>query len=83
MNERRLVEYDCYLCDGCRNYGYNEFLGDSLHNIPAKTHVAELPDSWHCPLCGADKSLLRPSTMLDGFIDSSKEICQPRGNQQK
>lgn len=83
MNDQRLVEYDCFLCDSCRSYGYNEYLGDSLHGIPEKTHVADLPSAWRCPVCGADKSQLRPSTMLDGFAYLPNERSQPRGNQQK
>lgn len=74
MDNRRLVEFDCFLCDCCRSYGYNELLGDLELRIPAKTHVADLPESWRCPVCGADKTNLRASTMIDGFSCEGQRV---------
>ncbi|MBX9878830.1 MAG: rubredoxin [Candidatus Obscuribacterales bacterium] len=74
MNNQRLVEYDSFLCDCCRAYGYNELFGDAQLNIPAKTHVADLPENWRCPVCDADRTNLRASTMVDGFSYEGKKI---------
>ena len=67
MKTRRLVEYDCFFCDVCREYVYNELLGEPTNGVSPKTHVDELPSTWQCPVCGAGKENLRASTLLDGF----------------
>lgn len=63
----RIVEYDTYFCDNCRKYLYNEASGDAEHHFHPGTLVEQFPAYWQCPLCGADKEQLRPSTMVDGF----------------
>ncbi len=74
MNEKRLVDYDCYLCDTCRTHVYDESIGEPSKGIAAKTLVENLPLSWRCPVCGASKDRLRASTLLDYFFD---EIATP------
>lgn len=65
---KKILEYDCYFCDNCRNYVYDEAAGDPEHGIEPNTHAFFLPPSWHCPSCGASKNELRPSTMLDDYV---------------
>jgi len=67
MNTQRLVEYDCFYCDLCRKYVYDESLGEPEVGIAPRTRVEMLPLSFRCPSCGANRDSLRPSTMLDGF----------------
>lgn len=43
-----------YLCEVC-GYVYDPAIGDVDHNIPAGTDFNDLPDSWTCPPCGADR----------------------------
>lgn len=46
---------DKYICTIC-NYEYDPELGDPGNNIAPGTPFEELPDSWVCPVCGAEKS---------------------------
>ena len=46
---------DKYVCQLC-GYVYDPALGDPEHDIAPGTAFESLPDSWTCPLCGADKS---------------------------
>lgn len=41
-------------CNYCAHV-YNEALGDPEHGIPPGTRLADLPDDWLCPDCGAGK----------------------------
>lgn len=45
---------DKYKCTVC-GYVYDEKEGDPDRGIDAGTPFAQLPDSWVCPLCGAEK----------------------------
>ncbi len=44
-----------YVCDLC-GWEYDEALGDPDNGIEPGTRFEDLPDSFVCPLCGADKS---------------------------
>jgi rubredoxin len=44
-----------YRCEVC-NYIYDPALGDPVGGIKPGTPFEKLPDSWVCPVCGADKS---------------------------
>ena len=43
--------YRCQLCD----YTYEPEEGDPEGNIKPGTAFEDIPDSWVCPVCGADK----------------------------
>lgn len=45
-------KYKCLVC----GYIYDPELGDSDGGIAAGTPFEDIPDSWTCPVCGADKS---------------------------
>ena len=45
-------KYRCLICD----YIYDPAEGDPGSGIAPGTPFEEIPDSWVCPLCGADKS---------------------------
>lgn len=47
-----------YICKAC-GYIYDPAQGDPLNNIPPNTPFEQLPDSWHCPMCGAPKSMFK------------------------
>ena len=68
MKPQRLVEYDCFFCDVCREYVYDESKGEPKQGIFPRTRVDILPISWRCPVCGASKDNLRASTLLDDFV---------------
>ena len=44
--------YRCIVC----GYIYDPVRGDPADGIEPGTLFVDLPDSWACPLCGADKS---------------------------
>jgi len=44
-----------YACSVC-GYVYDEVLGDPDNGIAPGTKFEDLPQSWTCPVCGADKS---------------------------
>lgn len=46
------MKYVCTLC----GYVYDEEEGDSTQDIAPGTKFNDLPDTWTCPLCGAEKS---------------------------
>jgi rubredoxin len=73
MKTQRIVEYDCFFCDVCRQYVYDEALGEPVKGIAAQTRVDMLPASWHCPVCGATREQLRAATMFDDFV--YEEAC--------
>ncbi len=44
-------KYECTVC----GYIYDEAEGDPDNGVAAGTKWADLPESWVCPVCGADK----------------------------
>ncbi|MFA5112687.1 MAG: rubredoxin [Candidatus Margulisiibacteriota bacterium] len=44
-----------YVCKVC-GYVYDPALGDPDNGIAPGTAFEQIPDSWVCPVCGADKS---------------------------
>jgi len=49
---RIMKQYVCTMC----GYVYDPAMGDPDNGFAAGTAFDDLPDSWCCPLCGADKS---------------------------
>lgn len=47
-----MAKYRCTIC----GYIYDPALGDSTQGINPGTAFEDLPDSWTCPVCGAQKS---------------------------
>ncbi len=46
-----MQSYMCELCD----YTYEPKNGDPENGIAPGTAFEDLPDTWVCPVCGADK----------------------------
>lgn len=44
-----------YVCSIC-GFTYDEDLGLPSDGLPAGTKWSDIPDDWHCPMCGAPKS---------------------------
>lgn len=44
--------YVCVIC----GFVYDEEQGLPDHGFPAGTKWEDIPDSWHCPECGASKA---------------------------
>jgi rubredoxin len=65
MESQKLLEYDCYFCDRCRVYVYDENAGDPERRIWPRTLVEQLPSTWRCPVCGGEKNELRGPTLPD------------------
>lgn len=51
-----MKKYECNVC----GYIYDPELGDPEGGITPGTSFADLPESWLCPICGADKSQFSP-----------------------
>ncbi|MEA5051179.1 MAG: rubredoxin [Oscillospiraceae bacterium] len=47
-----------YVCEIC-GWEYDEAVGDPDNGIAPGTKFEDLPDSFVCPVCGADKSQFR------------------------
>ncbi|HPP78954.1 thiamine pyrophosphate-dependent enzyme [Methanospirillum sp.] len=48
-----MAVWKCSIC----GYLYNETTGDPTSSIPPGTLFPELPDTWRCPVCHADKTV--------------------------
>ncbi|OGC06461.1 rubredoxin [candidate division WOR-1 bacterium RIFOXYD2_FULL_36_8] len=46
---------DKYVCKVC-GYVYDPEKGDPDGGISPRTAFEQIPDTWVCPVCGADKS---------------------------
>ena len=49
-----------YRCDVCNVYEYDDVKGDPGTNIKPRTKPEDFPDEWSCPICGSDKTHLKP-----------------------
>ncbi|RTL38116.1 MAG: hypothetical protein EKK48_22730 [Candidatus Melainabacteria bacterium] len=67
MSFQRVLEFDNFFCDSCRIFVYDETAGHKERGIKPCTRVDDLPESWMCPVCGADKYNLRAVTLVDGY----------------
>lgn len=59
-----------YICDVCTLYEYDSTLGDADFGIPAGTEPSDFPNSWVCPICGADRTHLIPRRAENAAIPS-------------
>jgi rubredoxin len=48
-----------YACSVC-GYIYDPASGDPDNGIKPGTAFEDVPDSWVCPICGAEKSVFEP-----------------------
>jgi rubredoxin len=58
-------KWECLVC----GYVYDEEKGDPTSGIGTGTKFSELPDTWVCPVCGADKDQFRK---IDGQGNPNK-----------
>ncbi len=49
-----------YVCSVC-GYVYDPAQGDPEHGVSPGTAFPDLPETWTCPICGADKSQFSPA----------------------
>jgi rubredoxin len=50
-----MKKYQCSIC----GHIYDPVEGDLTQNIDPGTSFEDIPKSWVCPICGAEKSLFR------------------------
>ena len=48
-----------YVCQVC-GYIYDPKNGDPDSGVHPGTPFEELPEDWHCPVCGAEKDQFEP-----------------------
>ena len=46
-----------YICNVCNVYVFDEEQGEPSNDISPNTSLADLPEAWRCPVCGAEKDL--------------------------
>jgi rubredoxin len=51
--ENGMTKYKCSVCD----WVYDPGIGDPDGGIKPGTPFESIPDTWVCPVCGADKSM--------------------------
>jgi pyruvate oxidase len=51
-----MAKWRCSIC----GYVYDELRGEPSTGTPSPTLFSDLPDSWYCPVCGADKKAFFP-----------------------
>ena len=49
-----------YRCNVCNVYEYDDVKGDPDTTIKPGTKPEDFPDEWSCPICGSDKTHLKP-----------------------
>jgi len=49
-----------YRCNVCNVFEYDTDRGNSLTNIPPGTEPPYFPPEWACPICGSDRTHLKP-----------------------
>jgi rubredoxin len=47
-----VTKWQCYYC----GHVHDEAVGDPEGGVAPDMRFADIPDSWKCPVCGADKS---------------------------
>jgi len=52
-----MKKYVCVVC----GYEYDPAKGDSGSNLAPGTAFENIPETWVCPVCGADKSDFQPA----------------------
>jgi len=62
-----------YRCNVCHVYEYTDTLGDVHTKIKPGTKPEDFPDSWECPICGADKTHLKP---VEEEVQEKLEVLQ-------
>ncbi|MBD0268906.1 MAG: rubredoxin [Cyanobacteria bacterium Co-bin8] len=65
-------DMDRYECRAC-GYDYEPVKGDDRGKIPAGVPFEEIPNSWKCPVCGAQKtqfSNIGPAGSPSGFKEN-------------
>jgi 4-hydroxymandelate oxidase len=67
-----------YLCTYCSVYVYDEDSGDPLTNLEPGTKWEEIPDTWHCPVCGMPKTYLHQ--IRDDIFSLKKTVYHERQN---
>ena len=50
-----MEKYECLVC----GYIYDPKIGDKKGKIPSNTSFKNLPETWTCPDCGAEKRCLK------------------------
>jgi rubredoxin len=61
------VEEDVYQCSECLTV-YNEKYGDETQNIAPNTAFQDLPDTYTCSLCEADKNSFKKKTVTKQLL---------------
>jgi rubredoxin len=51
-----MEKHYCRIC----GYVYDPNNGDLVNGVKSGTSFEDIPETWVCPVCGADKSLFEP-----------------------
>lgn len=53
---KQMIKYQCTVC----GFVYDPEEGDPDGGIAPGTAFEDIPDNWHCPVCGVSKSDFEP-----------------------
>ena len=69
-----------YRCNVCKVYEYDDAIGDVHTKIKPGTKPEDFPDSWECPICGADKSHIQPieEDVIEEKVDITETVTCPK-----
>jgi len=77
-NEAKASSYKCTVC----GYIYDPAKGDPDGGIKPGTPFEQIPDTWVCPVCGADKSVFeKVNELSQRHGDTEKYIFATKGNE--
>ncbi|MFQ5574113.1 MAG: glutamate synthase-related protein, partial [Terriglobia bacterium] len=62
-----------FRCNVCNVFTYNKDEGHSNSGILPGTDPAKFPESWHCPVCSADKTHLKPYSKANLEYDPERK----------
>lgn len=70
-----------YLCSYCSVYVYDEDSGDPLTDLKSGTKWDEIPNTWHCPVCGMPKTYLHQ--IRDEVFSLKNAVYTEKQNEKK
>src|SRR5271157_2008292 len=68
-----------YRCNVCNTFEYDPERGSSTTGIRPGTDPLDFPDTWSCPICGADKTHLKPVHAVQEQTIDRAFICSVCG----
>lgn len=62
-----------FRCNVCNVFEYDQSVGQSSKNIRPNTLPEDFPDQWRCPICGSDKTHLKPYEKVPDSFEKNED----------